>query len=653
MNIRILDSSLRRHVETVAKPEKISEILSLTSASVEKLEKIGNDWSYDIEVTTNRPDMMSVTGIARETAAALDANGITARFVPLVCSDPKQEKVANVHPSFSVVNDDKLVSRVCAVVIDVAMKKELSPAITKELENAGMRSLNNIIDITNYVMLLTGHPTHVFDFDRLHTDKLIIRESKKGEKITTLDGKTYALPGSDIIAIDATGRIVDLLGIMGLENSVVTDQTKRILFFIDNVDQHRIRKTSMTLGIRTDAAQLNEKGLDTELSYEAFSYGIQLFKQYADGKLVSPITDIYPHPYRPETVSVTAERIRNIVGIEISLEKSATMLQHLGFGTKIKDMTLTAMIPANRAKDIAIPEDLIEEIARIYGYHNIPSQLTPLADSTTAHLIDNFYWEKRVKEAMKYWGFTEVYTYSMVNETMFEGDIGNAVKIKNPLNDEMIYMRRSLVPSLLSAAGENKTHEQIKIFEISNVYHKRSNDLPDERVHFAGVIKKPGLSFFELKGIFEQLMSDLGITKLSFRPVYDGSSGAEMLIHDKAFGMIEILDKNTIDFECNFSVLTDFATVKKTFTPLAKYPAIIEDMTFVIPDEVTIGSLELLIKQQSDLIKNMILLDKYQNTRTFRIYYQHADKNLTGEDITPIRMKIARILEQKLHVTVK
>ncbi len=653
MNIKILDSALRKYLKTTATPEKISEILSLTSASVEKLERAGNDWSYDIEVTTNRPDMMAVIGIARETAAALDANGIASQFEKPIYADPKQEKNSVEISNFTIQNDDSLVSRVCAVVMDVKMKPQTSPEITKQLETAGMRSLNNLIDITNYVMLTTGHPTHVFDFDRLMTDKLIIRESKKGEKITTLDDKEHTLPGKDIIATDAKGKIVDLLGIMGLANSVVTDQTKRILFFIDNVDQHRIRKTSMTLGIRTDAAQLNEKGLDTELSYEAFSFGIALFKMYADGKIVSKIFDHNPKPYIPKTVSVDKETIIKVIGVDISLEKSAQMLQHLGFETNIIKNNLSAVIPAFRSKDIDIPEDLIEEIARIYGYHTLPSKLPALANSMTAHLVDVFYWENRVRNAFKLWGFSEVYTYSMVSETLFEGELADAVTIKNPLHEELVYMRRTLVPSLLVASNENTTYEAIKIFEIANVYLKRQNKLPEEQLHLAGVMKKPNNSFYEAKGIIEQLAKDLGITTIEFKPLPDGTPGAEMYIDKEKIGMIEVLDKDTVDFECNFLSLVKHATVHKRFTPLAKYPPIIEDMTFILPEEVTLAAVEKTIKQQSNLLKAITLIDKYQHTRTFRLIYQHPDKNLTTEDIAPIREKIAKNVKHHLNVSQK
>src|SRR3989344_5570725 len=272
MNIKILDSWLREFVDTRAKPKDLAEMLSLTSVSIEKIEEVAKDFNYDIEVTTNRPDLMSVTGIAKEAAAVLPEFGILARYNPLKLNKPIP---ATKKEPISITSDPKLVNRILAVVMEVDLKP--SPLLIRNrLEATDIRSLNNIVDVTNYVMRTIGHPAHVFDYDRIEDSKLLIRESKKGETIVTLDGKTHVLFGGDIVAEDGSGKIVDLLGIMGLENSVVGDNTKRILYFLDNNDPHRIRKTSMEQEIRTDAAQLNEKGLDPELMHDAFIYGIQI-----------------------------------------------------------------------------------------------------------------------------------------------------------------------------------------------------------------------------------------------------------------------------------------------------------------------------------------------------------------------------------------
>ena len=266
MNIKILDSWLRDYVKTPVTAKEIAEKLSLTSVSVERLERYHDDYIYEIEVTTNRPDLMSVVGLARETATILKHLGIKAEFIPLKLTKPNTKGLANL---IEIKNDPKLVHRICAVVMEVQIKE--SPGFLKErLETSDIRSLNNLIDITNYVMRTVGHPAHVFDFDRLDTKTLTIREARNGEKIQTLDGKEYKLYGGEIIAVNDKHEIVDLLGIMGLQDSVVTKETKRILYFIDNNDKSRIRKASMSLGIRTEAAILNEKGLDSNFPTKLF-----------------------------------------------------------------------------------------------------------------------------------------------------------------------------------------------------------------------------------------------------------------------------------------------------------------------------------------------------------------------------------------------
>jgi phenylalanyl-tRNA synthetase beta chain len=650
MNIKVLDSWLREYVKTKATPQQLAEVMSLTSVGIERIEPFGKDWVYDIEVTTNRPDLMSVIGLAIEAAVALPQHGIDAEF-----TSPKINTIRNKtadSPLIAIKNDPALVRRICAVVMDVTLKD--SPQFMKDrLESSDIRSLNNLIDITNYVMRLTGHPTHVFDYDRLTNKQLIIRESKKGEKITTLDNKTYTLSGGDIVADNGDGEIIDLLGIMGTANSVVTNETKRILFFIDNLDPHRIRKTSMSLGIRTDAAVLNEKDIDPSIAMDALLHGMALFKDLAGGKIISDVIDIYPAISLSRTILLNKEKLAKVIGVPIASETATSILEKLSFSVKEDAERFTVEVPSWR-KDLEIQEDLIEEIARIYGYHTIPSALAPLGANRTAQIADTFYWEHRVKEALKYWGFSEVYTYAMVSEDLFEGDLSEAVTVANPLNEDMVYMRKTLVPSLLQVIRENPTRDTVKIFEIANVYLKRNKDLPEESLRLAGVVKKPNVSFFEVKGLFEQLFHDLGIQEYVFKPLEHGNSGAKIYFtHQVCIGTIEIIDDQTIDFELDFSVLVQHATTHKTYTSLPKYPPIIEDMSFIFPTSVTVGDVEGLIKKQSNLIKHVTLFDKYGSSRTFKITYQHADKNLTNEDIVKLREKIIHVLKEKLQVRFK
>lgn len=651
MNIKILNSWIRDFVKTNATQKELVELLSLSSVSVERLEKYQDDYIMDIEVTTNRVDLMSLTGLAREASAILTQNHIDAKFIPPQLEKPKETE-NNTH-SIKIIVDENLVNRICAVVMEVRI--DTSPKYIQErLETSGIRSLNNIIDITNYVMRVIGHPTHVFDYDRLNSQELRIREAKKNEQVTTLDGKKHILLGGDIVAEDERGRIVDLLGVMGLENSVVTDNTKRILFFIDNNDPRRMRKTSMSLGIRSEAVVLNEKSVDPNLAMDALLYGIRLYEELAQGKIVSSIIDIYPRPIKQQEITVSEEKINNLIGLKIPLKTSVNILTLLGFDVKIHKDKLTATPPSFRAHDISLPEDLIEEIARVYGYYNIPNTLPQQTPMTLVTLESNeFFWENMIKDAMKYWGYTEVYTYPMVSDVLFEGPLNEALTLQNPLSEEYSYMRRTLVPSLLKIVRENKNQENITIFEIANVYLKRQKNLPDERLHFSAVIKKPNASFYELKGVIEQLASILGITTLSFRPLREDMGGAEISVGKNMIGQIEILDDDLVNVELDFTDLIKYATLKKTYKPLSKFPPIIEDLALLANEDISTGEIIETIQKQSTLITSVSLLDKYHDTRTFHIMYQSYQKNLTSEEIREIREKILKVLKEKFSARLK
>jgi len=644
MDIKILDSWLRTHIQTKAKTTDIAKALSLTSASVEKIEEYKKDHLYHIEVTTNRVDMASVIGIAREAAASLPRFSIPATFIPLSVKQPKIQGVETI----VINNNNRLVKRICAVILELTLGN--SPQYIKDrLEASGIRSLNNAIDITNYVMLEVGHPTHAFDYDRLLTKKLIIREAKKGEKIITLDKKEHVLLGGDIVADNGKGEIVDLLGVMGTANSVVTNQTKRIVFFIDNNDSHLIRRTSMSLGIRTDAAALNEKDVDPELAMTALLRGIQLYQEIADAKVISSIIDIYPKKYTPKTITVSLEKIQKITGVPITLKESKAVFANLGFEVKELASAIRVTIPSWRVHDITIEEDVIEEIARMYGYHNLPSKLPETWEIIPHHFSDQFYFEERAKEALKYWGFTEVYTYSMVSERLYEGPIEEAVKLQNPLDEDHVYMRKTVTPNLLEVLKENKNRTDVKLFEIANIYKRKSKGLPEEIQTIAGVLKGKDATFYHTKGIVEQLLIDLGIKESTWKDSAKGGLGSDVYLAKEFLGTIEVLEENLVTFELNFQTISKHSTLQKIYIPIAKYPPIVEDLSIIIDEKIKTGDIIDKIKKQDTLITDVSLLDTFENKRTFHIVYQDKEKNLKSEEMGKIREKIIASLEKTFH----
>lgn len=641
MNILIPNSWLKDYLETNATPQQFADAMSLTSISIERINKIEDDYVYDIEVTTNRPDLMSVEGIAREASAVLPQAGYKAKFKEFKPTTKLATATKSHH--ITIHNDPELVNRITAIVMDVKIKP--SPKVISErLEKTGIRSINNVIDVTNYIMRELGHPVHAFDYDRLTTKNLLIRLSKKGEKITTLDDKEYTLPGGDIIADDGNGKIVDLLGIMGLSNSSITDDTKRVLLFIDNNNPQLLRKTSMNLGIRTEAAVLNEKGVDPEKMIPTLLRGVELLEKIAEGKAISDIIDIYPNTTKRKLVSVAPEKINSVIGIELSTENIIEILTNLGFTVESKATELHIEIPSARHNDIEIEEDIIEEVARVYGYHKIPN-LLPQTPTLTYYDQEKseFYWIKKVKEAFKYWGFNETYTYSMVGESLFDGPIDQAVKLKNPLDLDHEYMRNTLIPSLVSVANENKSREEIRIFEISNVYIKKGNGLPDERLHLGALLRREGCTFYEGKGIVEQIFNILGIQQFSFIEKSDGIEGAVIQIEKQEIGSLEI-DSNEITLELDFSSMLIHCTSKKKYLQPAKYPAAIEDVRIEISDKYTYAQVVTTIKSAHPLVKKVSLLDMYKDKKTFRIVFADPSKNLTTDELTPARNAIHKAL---------
>ncbi|MCS7092700.1 MAG: phenylalanine--tRNA ligase subunit beta, partial [Patescibacteria group bacterium] len=507
--------------------------------------------------------------------------------------------------------------------------------------------LNAIIDITNYVMLEVGHPTHAFDYDKLKTKNIIFRKSKKGERITTLDGKIHTLLGGDIVIDDGTGEIIDLPGIMGAKNSAISDHTETIVFFINNNDEVQIRKTSMSLSIRTVAATLNEKGVDPELAYKALLRGIELYQKIAKARITSEIFDHYPNPYKPKKLNVTKEFIDQRIGIEIQSEKISKVLQSLGFGIKLEKNNLEITIPSSRARDIEIAEDIVEEIARIYGYHNIPSILPTGAIPED---IDSplFKFEKRIREILSRLGGYEVYTSSLVDQSMVNS--ANALKLKNPLGEEGQYLRTSLIPSLIEATDQNKavSHEYF-LYEIANVYHPKKKGLPDE-------ILKLGIIFVnyeyrKAKGILEAFFQKLNI-KFSFK--FIDNNKLEIEVENEIAGEIIIdLKKKLISCEFDISILRNHFKMYTSYKPTSKYPAQTEDYTFEIPKNVKVGDLINKMYKISKLIKDIKLKDIYKDNYTFTVTYHDKTKTLTDKQVAKIRNILLSKLQKAFGVNQK
>ena len=664
MNILIPDSWLREYLKTKATPKQIKEYLSLCGPSVERIHETKGEPVYDIEITTNRPDAMSIAGVAREAAAILPRFGIQAKLI----GDPYKFSFSKHRydgpKKLSITTDAKLNPRFMAIVFE-NVKIGPSPAwLVKKLEQTGIRSINTVVDITNYLMHAYGQPAHVFDYDAISKQTMILRASKKGEKITTLDGKTHTLPGDDIVIEDGSGRLIDLCGIMGGQKSAVKETTTNVVLFLQTYDPVHIRKTSMALAHRTEAATLFEKGTDSELVMPVMIAGMKLMEQLAGGKTASKLYDIYPKPYKPMTVSCRREKIDAYLGRQLSEKIIKDILVSLGFATNITKAEVSVLVPSFR-QDVAIDVDIIEEIARMYGYHTIATKL-PDSEPPVVTPDPVLTWEEEIKIRLRDWGFTELYTYSMISEKLMDTfglDKTKAYKIINPLSEEWVYMRPNLLPSILAIIEQNlHTQDTLALFELSMIYQYRHENLPEEIPML--VVAGTGRAFFAAKGVAQAIFDIFGIpfpkaTKTTPSEFYDsyrflalGEYGSVGEIRMDLLDRLGIKKPVTL-LELDFSKLVSHAKKEKSYQPIPKYPELVEDLSFVVPPDTHVGPMMDMIKTVSYLIHNVTLLDVHENSRTFHMTYLDPKRNLTNEDILPIRKKITSLVEKKFSATIK
>ncbi|HKY73789.1 MAG TPA: phenylalanine--tRNA ligase subunit beta, partial [Patescibacteria group bacterium] len=487
-----------------------------------------------------------------------------------------------------------------------------------------------------------GHPTHAFDADMVGKT-MVVRASKKGEKLTTLDGKTHSLPGGDIVIDNGTGELIDLVGIMGTANSVVQESTTRVLFFIDHSDPARIRKTSMSLAIRTNAAQLNEKMIDPNLAMEALLRGIALFQEVAGATVESPILDLYPNPTQPTTIVLSEKLVKTYLGLELPVKTQQDILEKLGCTVKRQEDSLSVTVPTLRP-DLEIPVDLVEEIARIYGYHNLPSQLMDTRLPTSYPEDTDFSLEHTVKQFLADLGWQEVYTYSAVSTAVAEKSgksLDSHLKLLNPLNDDHVYLRQSLVPSHKEVIEKNKHLESISIFEIANVYTPRENDLPEESLRLTLTSTWP---YREVKGHVEALLTKLFIQKRDIEFAQKGNRHAEIQVRGTQIGSIVHEENGHTTAGFLWKSLLHASQKHPTYTPTSQYSPIIEDMTFTIPDKVKVGDVIKTLMATDSLIQDVVMKDLYHRNATFTIQYASNAKQLSTQDVEPIRKMIVEKL---------
>jgi len=636
MDIFIPNSWLKDFLETNASPKDIARYLSLSGPSVEKVIKENNDYIYKVEITTNRVDSASVYGFAREASAILPRFGIKSKLKPLKFSSKYNffDKVKYLDVSL----DTKLCTRFTAVLIKNVTIKDSPEHIKDRLIKIGLRPINNVVDISNYIMHELGQPLHTFDYDKIGKSKMILRESKKGEEITTLDRKHFVLPGGDIVIEDGDGKIIDLCGIMGGKNSMVTENTKNVLLFVQTYNPQRIRRTSMTLAQRSEASILFEKDLDEENVEPAIKRSIDLFEKITKGKAENLILDIYPKPYKTKIIKTSLSFINKLIGESISKEDVASSLKLLGFSLKWNKDALEVSIPSFRSKDINIPEDIVEEIARIYGYHNLKSEL--MNGKLPEKLLNPpFEFEENLKNILSILGGIEIYTYSLVAESLTNE---HSLKLLNPLGKDTEYLRNTMIYSLINAADANNSDdESFHLFEIANIYITKKNDLPEERMMLSGIFSK--YQYVKAKGIIETLLKKIRIPysfEIEDKKEFLPNNRLVIKTGSNEIGEFGTLENGNIYYELNTSLLQKYGNIIKPFVTPFKYPAQIEDISFIFPERTKIGDVMESIKKLDSQISRIELIDMFEKSYTFRIWYQNKSKTLSNIEVENIRKNI-------------
>ena len=622
-----------------------------------------DDTVFEYEITNNRVDCYSIIGIAREAAATF-----RKPFTPPVVTETGNAEDINDYVKVDVEATD-LCSRYTARLVK-NIKLAPSPKwMQRRLASAGIRPINNIVDITNYVMEEYGQPMHAYDYDTLAGGKIVVRRAKDGEKFMTLDGQERTLD-SDMLMICDGEKAVGLAGIMGGENSKITDDVKTMLFEAATFDGTNIRKATKRLGLRTDASGKFEKGLDTENALAAMNRACQLIEELGAGEIVGGVVDVYPNKKERVRVPFEPERINALLGTNVSVEEMLGYFKMLELDYDEAKQEL--IIPTFR-QDLLRTADIAEEVARFFGYANIPTTL-PHGASTMGKISFKQRVEDVAGEIAQFCGFSQAMTYSFESPKVFDklklaadAEERKTVVISNPLGEDFSIMRTLPLNGMLNslATNYNRRNKDVKLYELAKVYVPvEGEDLPDERVQFTLGFYGDG-DFFTMKGVVEEFLEKIG---MSARPEYDPEAGktflhpgrqAEILYKDTVIGYLgevhpDVADTYGLGDRTYVAVLDlpeilPFASFDRKYEGIAKFPAVTRDISMVMPKTVLVGEVEKIIeKRGGKLLEKYNLFDIYEGAQikegfksvAYTISFRAKDRTLEDKDIQPIMEKI-------------
>ncbi len=654
MNILIPHHWLLDHLETEASHDDIQRLLSLSGPSVERVEERAGDQVYDIEVTTNRVDSMSVRGIAREAAVILQQADVPAKL------KPKPAENIEIKPSIDpplplpkITNHPQLNQRMICVVLANIKRNPTPEWMARRLQQVEMNVHDAAIDITNYVTHELGHPCHAFDYDKVMEQggEIIITEAAAGEKFITLDGESFITVGGEVVFKNPAGSIIDLPSIKGTANTSVNEKTTNILLLMESIDAQKVRFASMTHAIRTVAAQLMEKKVDPYLAEDVLKRTVQLYQELCAAQIGSPVYDDFPLPPQPAKITLTTHKINAYLGLDLPKDQITHILADLGCVVEWQDDQTLSVTPPTYRADLVLAVDVIEELARIYGYHNLPSKLMDTPIPTNRPTEMRFEIEHRVKEMLADLGWQELYTYSMVSAdlaTQSGHPLTDHLKLANPLTDDRVYLRRSLVPSLLEVMDQHPDRKQLELFELAHVYHPQAGELPKQEFHLTLVCNLP---YRELRGEIEAFLRRFFVDQITIKQTSD--LAADLLIGNDSgtnlVGTIKILPQSRIAVEINFSKLLPHLKTHPHYQPISKGEALKEDLTFQLPPKTALGKVMQTIITADAKVTAVELKDIYEHNFTFEITFNDPHRSLSSAEIQPLRQKIIDTVTQQFQ----
>ncbi|KEH86112.1 phenylalanine--tRNA ligase subunit beta [Clostridium novyi] len=640
--------------------KEMKEVIDLEKASI------------DFEITSNRPDCLSIIGIAREVAATLG----TSYRKPI--TEYKVQNSENINNTLKVEVKDNLCRRYMARGIK-NVKIAPSPSWMQErLLEAGVRPINNIVDITNFVMIELGQPMHAFDRREITSNTIVVERAKNGEKFITLDEEEREL-NEEILNIKDGDRTIALAGIMGGLNSEVKEDTTEVVFECANFDGTNIRVSSKKLNLRTEASGKFEKDLDPNAVEEAMNRACHLIEELGAGEIMEGTIDVYNEKKETHTVTVDSNWINRFLGTDISKEQMKEYLDRLELSTEISGDELVITVPTFRC-DINIREDVAEEIARIYGYNNvettIPSVETLRGGKSTKQLLQD-----KIVDTLIASGLNQSIAYSFVSPKVFDkilvsldSELRKVVTIRNPLGEDYSIMRTTSIPSMMESLSRNysRNNGEVRLFEIGKVYipNEDETELPEER-NIISLGMYGNVDYLDLKGVVENIIDALGIEKVKFQresenPSFHPGKTAALYIKKEFVGVVgeihpDVAENYEVDERCyvaelNMDVLLKHAKVQKKYTPLPKFPAVTRDLAVLVDRDILVQEIQDVIQNQGGkLLESAKLFDVYEGKQipdnkksiAYSLVYR-GDRTLTDKDVNKVHDKIVKALENKL-----